>query len=74
MGLSEAIQKYFFVSNIKNFKLSKSQAFFLVERLSSLTKNVNENRVKHLLKLCDDLQIDQKEVDEIYRNFKMQKK
>lgn len=48
MGLGEAIQKYFGEDKIENFKLSKSEAFFLVERLSSITDKVNYERIQHL--------------------------
>lgn len=67
-GLSDALYKYFGLKNIENHKLTKAQSFFLVERLSSKTSNVNDVRVEHLLQVCKDLEIDKMEVKELYNN------
>ncbi len=67
MGLSEAIQKYFGKKEINSYILSKEKSFFLVERLSSLTNSFNQHRIEHLLKVCDDLGIDDEKVNDLYK-------
>lgn len=69
MGVSEAIHKYFGKEKIDGYKISKEESFFLVERLSSLTKNVNNERIEYLLEKCKDLDINRNEVYNLYRKM-----